>query len=160
MEISAPPLQPHQWRTATLVALAIAAVELVLLLVVLAAVFSHPSAARAKSAVPKRHVIPSRAEPKHPTLSRAQTKVLILNGNGIGGAAASEASRVRARGYRIAGTGNAAASYGQSVVLYRAGHRAEGRRLARDMGIAIVGPLDGVTTSQLHRAQLVIVLGR
>jgi len=131
----------------------------VLLLIVVAAMLSKPSAAAdAKRAAPKRHAI-GRAEPKRPTLSRTQTRVLVLNGNGIGGAAAAEASRVRARGYKVAGTGNAAATYGQSVVLYRPGHRPEAKRLAADEGITIVGPLDGLTLSQLHGAQIVIVLG-
>jgi hypothetical protein len=85
--------------------------------------------------------------------------VLVLNANGITGAAAAEASRARARGYKISGTGNTARTLGQSVVLYRPGHRPEARRLARDEGIPLVGPLDGLTPRQLHGAQVVIVLG-
>jgi hypothetical protein len=158
LEISAPELRQHQSRTATLVLGGVAALALVLLLIVVAAMVSKPSSADAKRA-PAKHRAPGRPEPKRPTLTRAQTKVLVLNGNGITGAAAAEASRVRARGYKVSGTGNAAPANGQSVVLYRPGYRPEAKRLARDEGISLVGPLDGITPRQLHGAQVAIVLG-
>jgi hypothetical protein len=131
---------------------------LVLLLTLASGLISKPSAADAKRA-PAKHRAPGRPEPSRPTLTRAQTKVLVLNANGITGAAATEASRARARGYKVSGTGNAPLTLGRSVVLYRPGHEPEGKRLARDEGIPIVGPLDGITPRQLHGAQVVIVLG-
>lgn len=158
MEISAPELRPHQSRTALLVACGVVAIGLVLLLIVAAGMLSKPSTADAKRGTVK-HRAPGRPEPTRPTLTRAQTKVLVLNANGITGAAATEASRARARGYRVSGTGNTALTQGQSVVLYRTGYRPEAKRLARDEGIPLVGPLDGITPRQLHGAQVVIVLG-
>lgn len=163
MEFSAPVSpQVRQWRTATLVACGVAAVELVLLLVVAVALLSKPLTAHAKGAAFDRELgtaIPSRPEPKRTTLSRRETSVLILNGNGIAGAAAAEASRARARGYVVAGTANAPRSYGRTVVMYRAGHRPEAKRLAVDMGVSLVGPLDGLGPRQLKGAQVVVVLG-
>ena len=64
-----------------------------------------------------------------------------------------------ARGYPIRGTANAARSYGRSVVMYRPGRLPEGKRLASDLGVSLVGPLDGLAPRQLHGAQLVVVLG-
>jgi hypothetical protein len=43
--------------------------------------------------------------------------------------------------------------------MYRRGYEAEGRRLARDLHVKVVGPLDGLKTSALHGAQLAVVLG-
>ena len=43
--------------------------------------------------------------------------------------------------------------------MYRRGFEGEGRRLARDLGIRIVGPLDGLRASQLHGAHTVVVVG-
>ena len=123
---------------------------------------SKPLTAHAKEAALQREVeapIPSKPEPKRTTLSRRQTSVLVLNGNGISGAAAAEASRARARGYQVAGTANAPRSYGKTVVMYRAGHRPEAKRLAADMGVTLVGPLDGLGPRQLRGAQVVVVLG-
>jgi hypothetical protein len=164
VEISAPaPRQlDHPWRTATIVAGGVAAFELVLLLIIGIALLSKPLSAHAKQAATTRAAgisVPSRPEPKSATLSRDETSVLVLNGNGIAGAAAEAASRVRARGYSITGTGNAARSYGQSVVMYRPGRRPEAERLGADMGIRLVAPLDGITLRQLLGAQVVVVLG-
>jgi hypothetical protein len=99
-------------------------------------------------------------EPMLPLLPRARVSVTILNGNGVAGAAASEASRVRARGYIVGRVGNAPrGGYGHSVVMYRAGRVREARRLARDLGIAIVSPLDGLRKADLHGAKLAVILG-
>jgi hypothetical protein len=43
--------------------------------------------------------------------------------------------------------------------MYRAGYRAEGARLARDLRVSIVGPLDGLRPADLLGAQLVVVVG-
>jgi len=165
VEISAPPPQElvRPWRTATIVAGGVAAFELVILLIIGIAFVAKPLSASAKQAALTRATgiaqVPSRPEPKHVTLSRDETSVLVLNGNGIGGAAAAAASRVRRRGYPVSATGNAPRSYGRSVVMYRAGRRPEAQRLARDLGIRLVGPLDGMNVRQLLGAQLVVVLG-
>jgi hypothetical protein len=162
VEFSAPVSpQVRQWRTATIVACGVAAFELLLLLIVAIALISKPLSAHAKEAALDRELgaIPSRPEPKRTTLSRRETSVLVLNGNGIPGAAAAEASRARARGYQVAGTGNAAQSYGKTVVMYRPGRRPEAKRLAAEMGVTLVGPLDGIGPRQLQGAHVVVVLG-
>jgi LytR cell envelope-related transcriptional attenuator len=154
--------QVRQWRTATLVACGVAAFELLLLLIVAIALLSKPLSAHAKEAALNRELggpVPSRPEPKRVTLSRRETTVLVLNGNGIPGAAAAEASRARARGYQVAGTGNSAQSYGKTVVMYRPGRRPEAKRLAAEIGVTLVGPLDGIKPRQLRGAHVVVVLG-
>jgi hypothetical protein len=103
---------------------------------------------------------------KHPTaagratLPRGETGVLVLNGNGISGAAAAGAERVRGRGYVVTGVGNAETE-GQTrtLVMYRGKFRPEALRLARDVHARLVSPLDGMRPSQLMGAQLVLVLG-
>jgi hypothetical protein len=164
VEISAPTIDPlARWRTATIIASSFAALELVLLLIIGIALLSKPLSAHAREAGITRATgiapAPSRPEPKSATLSRGETSVLVLNGNGVAGAAAEAASRVRARGYSVTATGNAAQSYGQTVVMYRPGRRPEAKRLARDLGVAIVGPLDGISLRELLGAQVVVVLG-
>jgi hypothetical protein len=165
VEISAQPPRSvdDPWRTATFVAGGLAALELVLLLIAGIALVGKPLAAHAKEAGTTHAIgIPSasaRPEPKHVTLSRARTTVLVLNGNGVAGAAAGAAAQLRGLGYPEAATGNAPRGYGQSIVMYRPGRRPEGQRLARDLGIELVGPLDGLKLRQLHGAQAVVVLG-
>ena len=93
-------------------------------------------------------------------LPRRKVRVVVLNGNGRQGAAAAAASRVSRRGYRIGVVGNAPRhDYGQSIVMYRRGFEGEGRRLAQDLGVKVVGPLDGMRPGQLHGAHAVFILG-
>jgi hypothetical protein len=90
---------------------------------------------------------------------RSKTVVHVLNGNGRTGAAASAASRVSARGYKIGAVTNAPRRVSRSIVMYRPGFAGEGRRLGRDLGVRLVTPLDGMRGSQLGRAHVVFILG-
>ena len=166
MEHSVPqPLDlAHPWRTRAIIAGAVAALELLVLLVagivlVAPALGRHVRHAATKAlapATPKKHA----TKPAQPKLSRSETSVLVLNGNGRAGAAAAEAQRIRALGYMIGGVGNAPqTTYGRSVVMYRPGFRPEAVRLAHDARISIVTPLDGLRRSALQGAHLALVLG-
>jgi hypothetical protein len=159
------------WRTAALVAAAIATVELLLLVVVGGALLAKPDAPGRGPAKPKRAAAsetPSTGKPAKrkaqataaPDLARTKVEVLVLNGNGVQGAAAAAAAKVQRRGYRIGEVTNAPRmDYVRSVVMYRAGFAAEARRLARDIGVGIVGPLDGIRPGRLHGAHAVVVVG-
>ena len=86
--------------------------------------------------------------------------MLVLNGNGRTGAAAAEADRARAHGYKIGGIGDAKRTdYSRSIVMYRSGFRPEAARLARDLDIGVVGPLDGMKPRDLLGAHLAVVVG-
>lgn len=169
MEHSLSRLEPvaERWRTATLVAAGIAALELIVILVIGVAlagksVSTQPkrvAQARVQTTVEKARLTTSPAGVAR--LSRHATSVLVLNGNGRTGAASSMAGLVRARGYRIGSVGNAARSdYVRSAVMYRRGFRAEATRLARDMHIRLVGPLDGLRRRDLAGSQVALVVGR
>ena len=56
--------------------------------------------------------------------------------------------------------GNAPSVTPRTLVMFRPGFEAEGRRLARDLRVRVVRPLDGMRTSQLLEAHLVLILGR
>jgi LytR cell envelope-related transcriptional attenuator len=178
------PLPPHDalvrpWRLATLVAATIAALELLLLVVVGGALIAKNAAepARKRPATAEQHTAAAtparsraRAKPKpapvrkhavdKPDLTRTKVAVLVLNGNGRQGAAAAAATRARVRGYRIRAVGNAPRmDYPRSLVMFRRGFEGEGLRLARDLGIRSVGPLDGIRARQLQGAHAVVVVG-
>jgi len=86
--------------------------------------------------------------------------VLVLNGNGINGAAGGTASDLLAGGYRHAIPADAASlDYARSVVLYRPGWEREAQRLARDARIPTVAPLDGRVAPEYARVPLVLILG-
>jgi hypothetical protein len=162
------------WRTATLVATAIAGLELVLLIVAGIVLLGKSLAPRVHAAAQHRALAPKAAATKPPPaaaktrrpphvvakLSRAQTKVFVLNGNGVQGAAAEAASLVEARGYRVKEVANAPHSgYAKTIVMYRPGFAGEAKRFARDLNLGLVEPLDGMKPAQLHGAQIVVILG-
>jgi hypothetical protein len=161
------------WRRATLITGTIATVEFVLLVVAGLILIARPLAHHAHSAAPAAHhakvVVKPKPAPVHRAvqaqpkaralLSRARTQVMVLNGNGRSHAAADEASLVRSRGYPVASVGNAPRGIPRSVVMYRPGYRPEALRLARDLGLGLVAPIDGMRVASLHGAKALIVLG-
>ena len=161
MEHAFPSPAGHPWRTIAVVAAGIATLELLGLVVVGVALIAKPVMHRAQQeavAAPTKHQ--QAKTPVRPLLARSATSVTVLNGNGLAGAAAAQASRVRARGYLVGEVGNAPRSgYGRSVVMYRAGRRPEALRLARDLQIRLVSPLDGLRPRDLLGAQLAVVVG-
>jgi hypothetical protein len=164
------------WRTATLVATGIAAVELALLIVAGLVLLGrhiaphvHAAAAREAAAKPAPASHPA-AKPKAAAktrhlqavklLPRGKTKVLVLNGNGVQGAAAAAASLAQARGYPVLPAGNAPhTGYARTIVMYRPHFRAEALRFRRDLNLSVVAPLDGMTPRELGTAHLVEILG-
>lgn len=159
----APPLEISRWRTATIVISLLAVVELVALLAIgvtfLGKSMAHhvQAAATAQVMAPVR---PKATKPGAPKLTRDATDVLVLNGNGVAGAAGTAADRLRGLGYLIGGVGNAQVQgTTHTLVMFRDGYRAEAARLAKDLRARIVTPLDGMAPSQLMGAQLVLVIG-
>jgi hypothetical protein len=153
------------WRGATLVVGAVAAIELVVLIgiVALHLVPTH-AAPRAAAPATSQHVravarvakqLP--AVPSHALRARTSVRVLVLNGNGLQGAASTAAARLEGKGYRIAGARNAQRhDYARSMVLYAPGWVKEARRLAHDAGISLVAPIDGM---KLKASRAVVILG-
>ena len=157
------------WRARAFVAAAIAGLELVVILVIAIALVARPlshrmqrvAASEAAAKPPPAHArVKHKQPPQHAMLSRGETTVLVLNGNGRQGAAGAEASRVGNLGYVVKGVGNAArTNYGRTVVMYRPGYDGEARRLAREAGIRLVTPLDGMRIAALKGARIAIVVG-
>jgi len=163
-------LAVRPWRTATVLIAAVAAVELVLLVIVGGALLAKPGSPE-RRATPEAKAAAAASAPKKPApiratkappaeLPRRKVRVVVLNGNGRQGAAAQAAARVTGRGYKLGVVGNAPRQdYPRSLVMYRRGFEGEARRLARDLGVAVVGPLDGMRPGQLHGAHAVFILG-
>lgn len=155
------------WRTTTVVALGVALVELVALVAIgfaKLAPHQHAAATTAKAAptavVHRTAPKPAPKVPAVPLRPRGRVRVLVLNGNGVSGAAASQAARLQADGYRIGDATNAARhDYARSMVMFVPGWVKEARRLARDTGVRMVAPVDGLRPAQLKGSELVLLLG-
>jgi hypothetical protein len=143
--------RPFPWRIATLVACAAA------LAILAALVLTHGSGQTRLVPAPARVL---RAPALPPMRPRARISVLVLNGNGVGGAAGGLASDLLARGYRHAIPTDAPnLDYTRSLVLFRPGWQREAERLGRDAKIATVTPLDGRVAPPYAHVPLVVILG-
>ena len=151
MEHAQPLGRPFPWRT-----LALAASVLALAAGSVVALVDRPAATR-----PERGSRQIRKEPTLPPLRpRSRISVLVLNGDGISGAAGNEATALLARGYRHAVPSDAPSlDYPRSLVLFRPGWQREAERLARDVRIPTVAPLDGRVAPQYAHVPLVLILG-
>jgi hypothetical protein len=154
----------RSWRRATIAVTAIAAIELIALAGVAVALLGNPLArhlsesAAAAGTPRKRAEVPPPA--KKPILPREDISVMVLNGNGQAGAAHAAADKVGKHGYLVGNVGNAAGSSPRTLVMYRTGYAAEGKRLAHDLHVRVARPLDGMRPSQLLGSHLVLILGR
>ena len=167
--LPAPDALIRPWRTAAYVAVAVAAVELLLLLLIGGGELAGWASDRVQLAAEKHALAPVKqahrtvARKPAPTpaakRARSNTVVLVLNGNGRTGAAASAASRVHSRGYKIGTVTNAPELVPRSIVMYKPGFAGEGKRLGNDLGVKLVTPLDGMRAKDLGRAQVVFILG-
>jgi len=151
------------WRTATLIASAVATLELVLLVVAAVALLGEPVADRVRSAARAEALAPPKPKPAPSpakVLPLGDTSIVVLNGNGRAGAAAEAAARVHKLGYIVGGVGNAPRTdHTRSVVMYRPGRRAEAQRLARQLEVTLIAPLDGLRLDQLLGAHVALVVG-
>lgn len=161
----------RDWRTTAFVAAAVAAFELVVLLVVAVAAFGLPFATEHRELLrlPKGEAAVNAHAPARTTpsaspaarLPRSETSVVVLNGNGIPGAADLASRKVRDLRYVVAGTANAPRSdFTRTMVMYRPGFEGEAHRLARDVRAKRVVPLDGMRASDLMGAQIALIIGR
>ena len=155
------------WRTATLVASGVAAIELVALVILGVVLLAKPVSEHVRQAAEAKVMAPVKATKPHrapvvgaPKLTRGETSVIVLNGNGRAGAAATSAEAVRRFGYTIGTVGNAPRSdFTRTLVMFRKGYQAEAARLAKDLNVKIVGPLDGLRTADLLGAHVALIVG-
>jgi hypothetical protein len=108
----------------------------------------------------------ARATPAHkvrkPLPPPSHTPVMVLNSNGVSGAAGAMAARLRGYGYPTPVVTNAPSRGLPSAVEFRPGFGRAARALARRLGGIRPGwvvPLDGITVSDLHGADLVVIVG-
>jgi LytR cell envelope-related transcriptional attenuator len=160
------------WRLAAFVAGLVATLELLVLIAIGGGALLGAMSDRLELAAKERALAPAAKPKPSPAaqkpaaatakihLARGRVAVRVLNGNGRTGAAATAASRVRNRGYKIAFVGNAPSkNFARSLVMYKPGFAGEARRFAHDLRVKHVTPLDGVRPRDLGRAHLVFILG-
>jgi hypothetical protein len=128
-----------------------------------AAPAATPTVARTTAHVVKKtHAVsapPVTPKKKHKTAlpAPAKTPVMVLNANGVSGAAGAVAGKLNSYGYPTPVVTNARQRGVPPTIMYAPGYGPAARALARKVGhILYVTPLDGVKPSELHGAKLVV----
>jgi LCP family protein required for cell wall assembly len=89
------------------------------------------------------------------------TRVEVLNGSGVAGAAARTADKLKAQGFVVVRVGNApTAEHEQTTVLYRGDMQAEAERVVKALGAGTVQADSGAGDAPPGTAQVQVTIGR
>jgi hypothetical protein len=113
------------------------------------------------SSTPRSRAPKPEAKPKQQTKAAAtpKVKVAVLSGVAAPGAAAKEAKRLKAKGFRIGVVTNARRLADRSAVLYARGERASARAVAEEAGIPSVKAADSATSEAAGGAKVAVLVG-
>ena len=115
---------------------------------------------RSRRERPRRVVRPARKRVRPPLQLPGTLPVLVLNGNGISGAATRAAAVIGRLGYPVT-TGDARRfDYRTSIVVYKPGFAREAARLAHELHIVTRELYDPSVWTLPASVELVVVLGR
>jgi hypothetical protein len=68
-------------------------------------------------------------------VNASEIEVTVLNGTSVVGLAATYGDKVESKGFDLGAVTNSSASFEQSVVMFKRGHKPEARKVAKQLGI-------------------------
>lgn len=89
----------------------------------------------------------------------AEIEVSVLNGTSVPGLAATFGDKVEGKGFSLGAVTNSSSSFEESVVMFKAGHKPEARKVAKQLGISKVQPMNGEIQSVSAGADVAVVVG-
>jgi LytR cell envelope-related transcriptional attenuator len=89
----------------------------------------------------------------------AQVNVAVLNGTSVGGLGAKVGDDVEANGFNLGAVTTSSEPFAQTVVMFEDGHQREARRVARDLGVDPVQPIDRAAQRVADGAEVVVIAG-
>jgi len=88
-----------------------------------------------------------------------EIEVTVLNGTSVVGLAAVFGDKVEAKGFELGAVTNSSASFEESVVMFKRGHKSEARKVAKQVGIPKVQLMNGEIESVSAGADVALVVG-
>jgi LytR cell envelope-related transcriptional attenuator len=89
----------------------------------------------------------------------AEIEVSVLNGTSVPGLAATVGDEVEGRGFSLGAVTNSNASFAESVVMFKTGHKPEARKVGKQLGISKLQPMSGEIESVSAGADVAVVVG-
>jgi hypothetical protein len=97
--------------------------------------------------------------PKPVAIVPGDVSVAVLNGTSVPGLAAKVSDDVQVNGYKLATVTNSRTQFDQTVVSYEPGQRREAQKVAHDLGVRPVQPIDRQTQQVSGDADVVVIAG-
>lgn len=89
----------------------------------------------------------------------AEIEVSVLNGTSVAGLAATYGDKVEGKGFDLGAVTNSSASFSESVVMFKPGHKTEARKVAKQLGISRLQPMSGEIGSVSAGADVAVIVG-
>jgi len=88
-----------------------------------------------------------------------EIEVTVLNGTSVDGLAAIYGDKVEAKGFELGAITNSSASFEDSVVMFKRGHKPEAQKVAKQVGIAKLQLMSGEIESVSAGADVALIVG-
>ncbi len=88
-----------------------------------------------------------------------EIEVTVLNGTSVVGLAAVYGDKVEAKGFQLGAVTNSSASFEESVVMFKRGHKMEARKVAKPLGISKLQLMSGEIESVSAGADVAVIVG-
>jgi phage shock protein PspC (stress-responsive transcriptional regulator) len=89
----------------------------------------------------------------------AEIEVSVLNGTSVPGLAATFGDKVEGKGFSLGAVTNSSASFAETVVMFKAGHKPEARTVARQMSLSKVQQMSAEIESVSAGADVAVIVG-
>jgi len=89
----------------------------------------------------------------------SEIEVSVLNGTSVPGLAASYGDKVEGKGFDLGAVTNSSASFAESVVMYKRGHKTEARTVAKQLGLTKLQLMSGEIESVSAGADVAVIVG-
>jgi hypothetical protein len=97
--------------------------------------------------------------PKPGAVVPGEVDVAVLNGTSVPGLAAKVGDDVRVNGFKLAAVTNSREQFDQTVVMYGQGQQRAARKVAHDLGVKPLQPIDRLTERTAGDADVVVIAG-
>ena len=97
--------------------------------------------------------------PKPGAIVPGEVDVAVLNGTSVPGLAAKVGDDVRVNGFRLGAVTNSRHQFDQTVVMYRPGQQRAARKVAHDLGVKPLQPINRQTEQTADDADVVVIAG-
>ncbi|MDX6635631.1 MAG: hypothetical protein QOF06_1834 [Solirubrobacterales bacterium] len=89
----------------------------------------------------------------------AEIEVSVLNGTSVPGLAATYGDKVEGKGFDLGAVTNSSASFAESVVMFKRGHKMEARKVAKQLGISKLQLMSGEIESVSAGSDVAVIVG-